>query len=156
MKGLDRSFAAFREARQSAATGQEGSRMTATTAESQDDYSTANMVRRLLIDEALTHWPLYALSFSLTAIAAAVTAFTAYLLGMVINKTYVNRDFPALAPGPFHADEFVCATGQGAKDHIPERPGRLHEGVVLLASSRRLILAAVRTPVRQSWRVYDD
>jgi hypothetical protein len=62
--------------------------MTAATTVSQDHYSTANMVRRLLIDGALTHWPRYELSFSLTAIAAAATAFTAYLLGTVINKTY--------------------------------------------------------------------
>ena len=32
--------------------------------------------------------------FALMGIAAAATALTAYLLGTVINKTYVNKDFP--------------------------------------------------------------
>jgi ATP-binding cassette, subfamily B, bacterial MsbA len=70
--------------------------MTAASAETEDRYSTKNLVRRLLIDEALTHWRRYALGFVLMAIAAVATALTAYLLGTVINKTYVNKDFPAV------------------------------------------------------------
>jgi ATP-binding cassette, subfamily B, bacterial MsbA len=72
--------------------------MTAATAASDDDarYSTKALVRRLLVDEALTHWRRYALGFALMAIAGVATALTAYLLGTVINKTYVNKDFPAV------------------------------------------------------------
>ena len=41
--------------------------MTAPKAEPADKYSTRILVRRLLIDEALTHWPLYAIGFALMA-----------------------------------------------------------------------------------------
>jgi ATP-binding cassette, subfamily B, bacterial MsbA len=71
--------------------------MTAASAASDDArYSTKALVRRLLVDEALTHWRRYALGFALMAIAGVATALTAYLLGTVINKTYVNKDFPAV------------------------------------------------------------
>jgi hypothetical protein len=66
--------------------------MTASTAESADQYSTRALVRRLLVDEALTHWPRYAFAFVLMAIAAAATALSAYLLGTMINETYVDRN----------------------------------------------------------------
>jgi subfamily B ATP-binding cassette protein MsbA len=63
------------------------------TAKSADQYSTRILVRRLLVDEALRHWRLYAFGLVLMAIAAATTALTAYLLGTVVNETYVNRNF---------------------------------------------------------------
>src|ERR1700682_145846 len=66
--------------------------MTAFTADSADQYSTRVLVRRLLVDEALTHWPRYAFAFVLMAIAAAATALSAYLLGTMINETYVDRN----------------------------------------------------------------
>jgi ATP-binding cassette, subfamily B, bacterial MsbA len=58
-----------------------------------DDYSTLALVRRLLLDEALGHWPRYAFAFVLMGIAAAATALTAYLLGTMTNEAYVNRNF---------------------------------------------------------------
>ncbi len=58
-----------------------------------DDYSTRTLVRRLLVDEALTHWPRYAIAFLLMGIAAAATALTAYLLGTMTNEAYVNRNY---------------------------------------------------------------
>jgi subfamily B ATP-binding cassette protein MsbA len=67
--------------------------MTAPTPEPADQYSTRILVRRLLVDEALRHWRLYAFGFVLMAIAAATTALTAYLLGTVVNETYVNKNF---------------------------------------------------------------
>ena len=70
--------------------------MKARTAESTDDYSTLALVRRLLVDEALQHWPLYALAFGLMAVAASATAITAYLLGTMTNETYVNHNFHAI------------------------------------------------------------
>ncbi len=39
--------------------------MTALTGDSSDTYSTFALVRRLLVSEALTHWPRYAVAFTL-------------------------------------------------------------------------------------------
>jgi len=61
-----------------------------------DRYSTWALVRRLLFDVALTHWPLYAAAFALMAIAAAATALSAYLLGTIANEAYVTRNFHAI------------------------------------------------------------
>jgi ATP-binding cassette subfamily B protein len=63
------------------------------TAESSDEYTTYVLVRRLLVDEALGHWPRYAVAFVLMGIAAAATALTAYLLGTMTNEAYVNRNY---------------------------------------------------------------
>jgi ATP-binding cassette, subfamily B, bacterial MsbA len=57
------------------------------------NYSTYVLVRRLLVDEALGHWPRYAVAFVLMAIAAGATALTAYLLGSMTNEAYVNRNY---------------------------------------------------------------
>jgi ATP-binding cassette, subfamily B, bacterial MsbA len=67
--------------------------MTAPTAKPADPYSTRILVRRLLLDEAFKHWPRYAYAFVLMAVAAAATALIAYLLGTVVNETYVNKNF---------------------------------------------------------------
>ena len=50
-------------------------------------------MRRLLVDEALAHWPRYAVAFSLMGVAAAGTALSAYLLGTMTNEAYVDRNF---------------------------------------------------------------
>ena len=63
------------------------------TAGSADDYSTYALVRRLLVDEALSHWPRYMIAFALMAVAAGATALTAYLLGSMTNAAYVDRNF---------------------------------------------------------------
>src|SRR5271167_2957355 len=70
--------------------------MKESTAELPDKYSTTILVRRLLVDEALVHWPRYALSFALMAVAAAATALTAYLLGSMTNEAYVNRNYQGI------------------------------------------------------------
>ena len=67
--------------------------MKADTAGSLDEYSTVALVRRLLLDEALGHWPSYAVSFALMGVAAAATALTAYLLGSMTNEAYVDHNF---------------------------------------------------------------
>jgi ATP-binding cassette, subfamily B, bacterial MsbA len=67
--------------------------MKALTADDSDQYTTVALVRRLLVDEALVHWPLYAVAFALMAVAAAATALTAYLLGTMVNEAYVQRNF---------------------------------------------------------------
>jgi subfamily B ATP-binding cassette protein MsbA len=67
--------------------------MTAFTAESADKYSTSALVRRLLVDEALQHWPRYAFAFILMGISAAATALTAYLVGTMTNEAVVNHNY---------------------------------------------------------------
>ncbi len=62
-------------------------------ASSADDYSTVALVRRLLLDEALAHWPRYAIALVLMGIAATATALTAYLLGTMTNEAYVNHNY---------------------------------------------------------------
>ncbi|HEY2135402.1 MAG TPA: ABC transporter ATP-binding protein, partial [Xanthobacteraceae bacterium] len=58
-----------------------------------DRASTYTLVRRLLSEHALVHWRLYAVAFTLMAVTAACTAFSAYILGDVINKAYIDRNF---------------------------------------------------------------
>jgi len=67
--------------------------MEAARAETSDNYSTLAMIRRLLVEEALTHWPFYVLAFLLMGIAASATALTAYLLGSMTNEAYVEHNF---------------------------------------------------------------
>ena len=47
----------------------------------------------MLVDEALAHWPRYAVAFVLMGIAAAGMALSAYLLGTMTNEAYVNHNF---------------------------------------------------------------
>src|ERR1700730_16991936 len=67
--------------------------MKSDTTDTAENYSTYVLVRRLLVDEALGHWPRYAVAFVLMAIAAGATALTAYLLGSMTNEAYVNRNY---------------------------------------------------------------
>jgi subfamily B ATP-binding cassette protein MsbA len=62
-------------------------------AESSDRYRTFPLLRRLLVDEALGHWPRYAAAVAMMAIVAGCTAVSAYLLGTMINAAYVNKNY---------------------------------------------------------------
>jgi ATP-binding cassette subfamily B protein len=66
------------------------------TAGDPDKYETRVLVRRLLVDEALAHWVLYATALGLMVIAAGATALSAYLLGTMTNEAYVSRNFHAI------------------------------------------------------------
>src|SRR5689334_14698397 len=66
------------------------------TAAGSERYGTFALIRRLLAEQGLAHWPRYAIAFVLMGITAGCTALTAYLLGDVINQTYVFRNFPAV------------------------------------------------------------
>jgi subfamily B ATP-binding cassette protein MsbA len=100
--------------------------MTALTADS-DRYSTATLVRRLLMDVALTHWRLYAIGFALMLVAAAATAATAYLLGTMINQTVVTKNFHGVvivslaAIGIFTAKGFASYGGAVTLSRIGNR-----------------------------------
>jgi ATP-binding cassette subfamily B protein len=100
--------------------------MTASTADS-DRYSTGILVRRLLMDVALTHWRLYAIGFALMLVAAAATAATAYLLGTMINETVVTHNFRGIvfvslaAMGIFTAKGFAAYGGAVTLSRIGNR-----------------------------------
>ncbi|MGD9838192.1 MAG: ABC transporter ATP-binding protein [Afipia sp.] len=56
-----------------------------------DPYGAAALIRRLITEQGLQHWRRYAVAFALMAVSAGATAASAWLLGAVINETYVNR-----------------------------------------------------------------
>ena len=57
----------------------------------EERYNALSLIRRLLTEQGLVHWRKYAIAFTLMAAAAGCTAFSAYLIGDVINQAYVNR-----------------------------------------------------------------
>ena len=67
-----------------------------TTAEHDPRYSAVALIRRLLLEQGLSHWKKYAFAFTLMAVAAACTAISAYLIGNVINEAYVNRNLTGI------------------------------------------------------------
>lgn len=62
------------------------------TAENDPRYSPRVLIRRLLVERGIQHWPQYAVAFALMAITAATTAAMAYLMKHVINETYVYKN----------------------------------------------------------------
>jgi ATP-binding cassette subfamily B protein len=61
-----------------------------------EHYRARVLIKRLLTEQGLAHWRKYALAFILMAVSAGCTAFSAYLIGDVINQTYVNHNLPAI------------------------------------------------------------
>jgi len=57
-----------------------------------DPYGAAQLIRRLVMEQAAVYWRRYLLAFGLMAVSAAATAGSAYLLGEVINQAYVDRN----------------------------------------------------------------
>ena len=57
-----------------------------------DPYGAAILIRRLITEQGLAYWRRYLLAFALMGVGAATTAGSAYLLGQVINKAYVDKD----------------------------------------------------------------
>lgn len=66
------------------------------TAAENERYGAFVLVRRLLSEQGLSHWPRYTIAFTLMALAAACTALSAYLIGSVINQAYVNRSLTGI------------------------------------------------------------
>lgn len=62
-----------------------------------DPYGAAILIRRLIAEQGLSYWRRYLLAFALMGVAAATTAASAYLLGEVINKAYVDKNVYAIA-----------------------------------------------------------
>ena len=59
-------------------------------------YRVRTLIKRLFLEQGLSHWRRYAIAFSLMIIAAGCTAFSAYLIGDVINQAYVNHNLPGI------------------------------------------------------------
>ena len=53
-------------------------------------------IRRLWKEYAVFHWKRYAAAFALGGVTAGCTALTAYLVGHLIDKAYVDRDVTAI------------------------------------------------------------
>jgi ATP-binding cassette subfamily B protein len=62
-----------------------------------DPYGAAVLIRRLFMEQGAAYWRRYALAFVLMAVSAAATAGSAYILGQVINKAYVEKDVRGIA-----------------------------------------------------------
>lgn len=55
------------------------------------------LIVRIVGENAERHWKGYALAFLMTAIGAACTAFVAYLIGTIVNATFMKQDFYGVA-----------------------------------------------------------
>jgi subfamily B ATP-binding cassette protein MsbA len=62
-----------------------------------DPYGAAILVRRLIMDQGAAYWRRYLLAFLLMGVSAAATAGSAYILGEVINKAYVEKNVHGIA-----------------------------------------------------------
>jgi subfamily B ATP-binding cassette protein MsbA len=58
-----------------------------------DKYSARALLRRLLVDEALGHWPRYAVAIALSVIVAGATALPVYLIGTMVNAADVEKNY---------------------------------------------------------------
>jgi subfamily B ATP-binding cassette protein MsbA len=59
-------------------------------------YGTFALIRRLLAEQGFVHWRKYAVAFTLMAISAGCTAFSAYLIGDVVNEGYVSKNLTTI------------------------------------------------------------
>ena len=62
-----------------------------------DPYAAAILIRRLITEQGLAYWRRYLLAFALMAVSAVATAGSAWILGAVINKAYVDKDVHGIA-----------------------------------------------------------
>jgi ABC-type multidrug transport system fused ATPase/permease subunit len=62
-----------------------------------DPYGAAILIRRLITEQGAAYWRRYLLALALMGVSAAATAGSAYLLGQVINKAYVDKDVRGIA-----------------------------------------------------------
>jgi ABC-type multidrug transport system fused ATPase/permease subunit len=62
-----------------------------------DPYGAAILIRRLITEQGITYWRRYLIAFVLMGISAATTAGSPYLLGLVINQAYVDKNVRGIA-----------------------------------------------------------
>jgi ATP-binding cassette subfamily B protein len=59
-------------------------------------YGTFALIRRLLTEQGIMHWRRYSFAFTLMAISAGCTAFSAYLIGDVVNEGYSGKNLTTI------------------------------------------------------------
>src|SRR3954447_26593828 len=62
-----------------------------------DPYGAAILIRRLVMEQGAAYWRRYLVAFLLMAVSAGATAGSAWLLGEVINRGYVDKDVLQIA-----------------------------------------------------------
>ena len=62
-----------------------------------DPYGAAILIRRLIMEQAITYWRRYLVAFGLMAVSAVTTAGSTLLLGDVINQAYVDKNVRGIA-----------------------------------------------------------
>src|SRR3979411_187371 len=62
-----------------------------------DPYGAAILLRPLITEQGATYWRRYLFAFVLMGVSAGATALSAYVLGQVINKAYVDKDVRGIA-----------------------------------------------------------
>jgi ATP-binding cassette subfamily B protein len=62
-----------------------------------DPYGAAILIRRLVMEQGIAYWRRYLTAFALMGVAAGATATTAYVVGQVINKAYIDKNVAAIA-----------------------------------------------------------
>src|SRR5207342_794422 len=80
-------------------------------------YRALPLIRRLLAEQGLVHWRKYAIAFILMAVSAGCTAFSAYLIGDVINQAYVNRNLPGIVTLGFITAALFAVKGIATYGH---------------------------------------
>jgi ATP-binding cassette subfamily B protein len=75
-----------------------GKRMTELPKKITDDpYGAAILIRRLITEQGAAYWRRYLAAFVLMGVSAGATAGSAWILGQVINKAYVDKDVRGIA-----------------------------------------------------------
>ncbi len=82
-----------------------------------DGQTAFQLIRRLITEYGLTHWPRYAVAFVLMGIGAGCTALCAYLMGTVVNEAYVNRSFPGIVTLGFLTMAIFAVKGAATYGH---------------------------------------
>src|SRR5712672_1390667 len=62
-----------------------------------DPYGAAILIRRLVMEQGIAYWRRYLAAFAMMGLAAGATAGSAYVLGQVINKAYIDKNVPGIA-----------------------------------------------------------
>ena len=62
-----------------------------------DPYGAAILIRRLIMEQGAAYWRRYLLAFVLMGVSGGTTAGSAYILGEVINKAYVEKNVHGIA-----------------------------------------------------------
>jgi ATP-binding cassette, subfamily B, bacterial MsbA len=80
-------------------------------------YSAIALIRRLLTEQGLSHWRKYAIAFVMMAVSAGCTAFSAYLIGDVINQAYVNHNLTGIITLGFATMALFATKGAATYGH---------------------------------------